>query len=345
MTSDDILSYYDYDLDPALVAQQPADPRDSSRLLIYNRDTKKLQHDRFLNLPLYLPKDALLIFNNTKVVPAKFTVDTESNKKAELLYVGQSADEITVMSSENLKKGSTLSVDGRLFFEVLDENVKYFRLKPSFPIEQLFRFLHQYGRTPLPPYISNTPLSEDELREKYQSVFARHEGSVAAPTASLHFTDRLFERLKRAGIQYEFITLHVNEGTFGPVLQENIESKTLHKEFYEISATTAKALNNAKEAGRPILAIGTTVTRALEAATNQDGIISEGTNATDLFIWRGFEFKTVNHMVTNFHTPKSSVLMLTSAFVGSIEEVQYIYDEAAFKQYRFFSFGDGMLVL
>jgi len=211
-------------------------------------------------------------------------------------------------------------------------------LSPSFPIGDVQKVFMQYGETPIPPYIKNTKLSETQLREKYQTVFAKNTGSVAAPTASLHFTEELLEKLKQQGIQIEFVTLHVNLGTFSPLTEEALKTGKLHKEWYEISEKTAKALMKAKQEGRHIIAVGTTAVRTLEQSEGKAG---EG--ETRLFIRPGDKFKFIDGMITNFHVPKSSLLMLVSAFVGR-EKLFELYGEAMKKDFRFFSFGDGMLL-
>jgi len=217
-------------------------------------------------------------------------------------------------------------------------------LKPSFAINKTFEVLERYGITPIPPYIKNIPLSEKQLRKEYQTVFADRKGSVAAPTASLHFTKSLLSQLKRSGIKIVFTTLHVNLGTFSPLTEELFKRSRLHSEYYEIGKVSADILNKAKKEKLPIIAVGTTVVRTLESASDNRGKINKLKGDTDIFIKEGYKFKFVDGLITNFHVPRSSLLMLASAFAGR-KNIFNIYKKAISKKFRFFSFGDGMLIL
>ena len=227
--------------------------------------------------------------------------------------------------------------------QVVKKSGQFYFFKPSFPLFQVAEILKKYGATPLPPYIKHSPLTEKQKREQYQSVFAKTGLSVAAPTASLHFTKRLIGKLKKQGIGIAFVRLDVGLGTFAPLKEENIKSGKLHKEFYQIDKATAGFLNKAKQQGRPIIAVGTTAVRTLETSANKSGIKKLSGN-TDLFISLGYKFKFVDGLITNFHVPKSSLLMLVAALVG-IKNLLVLYQQALNKRFRFFSFGDGMLIL
>lgn len=339
-----LLKTYDYSLPPDRIAQEPASPRDGARLLIYDKKTSTVTHDTFLNLADHIPAGAVLVFNKTRVVPARFSVTKETGGAATITYIETHAPCIQVMADRKLIVGSRLTLSRAVSFIVSRQEEKYYFLTPSFPLEKLFSVLERYGTMPIPPYIKHSPLSRAQLREKYQTVFAQTNGSVAAPTASLHFTRRLLARLKKRGITTAYVTLHVGLGTFSPLTQENISSGTLHHEWYRIDPATMSLLNKAKKDKRPIIAVGTTVVRALESASDKDGHIARPSGKTDLFIRPGYRFKFINGMVTNFHVPRSSLLMLVSAFAGR-KKILSLYQKAIAKNYRFFSFGDGMLIM
>ena len=342
-TLEKLLKTYDYSLPPELIAQEPASPRDSARLLVYDRKTGATIHDTFLNLARYLPQNAVLVFNKTRVVPACFSVTKETGGKATITYVETHAPHIQVMADRKLTVGSRLTLSPTLSFVVARQEEKYYFLLPSFPLAHLFRVLERYGTMPIPPYIKHSPLSRAQLKEKYQTIFAQTKGSVAAPTASLHFTRRLLARLKKRGITTAYITLHVGLGTFSPLTQENISNGTLHDEWYSIDASTAALLETARAKNRPIIAVGTTVVRALESASDKNGHIIRPSGTTNLFIRHGYRFRYINGLITNFHIPQSSLLMLVSAFVGR-KKILSLYQNAITHDYRFFSFGDGMLI-
>ncbi len=343
-TLNNLLALYDYSLPSDRIAQEPASPRDSARLLVYSRKTGAVAHDTFLNLADHIPKNAILVFNKTKVVPARFSVTKETGGTATITYVETHAPHIQVMADRKLIIGSRLTLSRTLSFIVAGQEEKYFFLTPSFPLARLFRILERYGTMPIPPYIKHSPLSRAQLKEKYQTVFARTNGSIAAPTASLHFTRRLLTHLKKQGMTTAYITLHVGLGTFAPLTQENISKKTLHHEWYDIDPQTAKRINAAKKENRPIIAVGTTVVRALESASDKNGRIVRPSGSTNLFIRPGYRFQCINGLVTNFHVPRSSLLMLVSAFAGR-KKILSLYTKAIAKNYRFFSFGDGMLIM
>lgn len=337
-----LLETYDYALPEARIAQKPASPRDSSKLLIYDRKTGAITEDTFAHIGDYLPKNAVLVFNQTKVLPARLIVTKPTGGTARILYIARQNDNIRVMSDRKLIAGTAVRIASGLFLTVLRQEGKYYVLKPSFPIARLENVLNRHGITPIPPYIKESPLKEAELRKKYQTIFAKHAGSVAAPTASLHFTDRLVNKLRTRGIGIKFVTLHVNIGTFAPLTQEHIDTGALHTESYEIDKKTAAFLNAARAQGRPIIGVGTTVVRTLEAAT-VGTTLKNLSGETNIFIREGYRFKFISGMVTNFHVPRSSLLMLVAAYIGK-EKLFALYHFAIKHKLRFFSFGDGMLI-
>ncbi len=338
-----LLKIYDYFLSPDRIAQEPASPRDSARLLVYNRKTNVVTHDTFFNLTKHLPHNAVLVFNKTKVVPARFLVIKETGGRATITYVETHAPHIQVLADRKLTIGSRLALSRTISFVVARQEEKYYFLTPSFPLEKLFSVLERYGTMPIPPYIKHSPLSRAQLKEKYQAVFAQTKGSVAAPTASLHFTRRLLARLKKQRVTAAYVTLHVGLGTFAPLTEENISSGRLHHEWFSIDPRTVRLLAKARKEKRPIVAVGTTVVRTLESASDKNGRMVRPSGSTDLFIRPGYRFKSVDGILTNFHVPQSSLLMLVSAFTGR-KKILSLYQKAIAKEYRFFSFGDGMLI-
>lgn len=339
-----LLAKYDYSFPEELIAQEPASPRDSARLMVYDRKSDKVSLGKFSDLAEYLPKNAVLVFNRTKVLPARLIVKKPTGGRVKIIYLEKEGDLIKVMADRKLDIGSTLRLTARISFSVIRQDEKFYFLKPTFQPAKLFPVLEKYGITPIPPYIKHSPLTEKDLREKYQTVFARERGSVAAPTASLHFTKRLLQKLKKAGIESIFVTLHVNLGTFAPLTEEHLKSSRLHSEYFEISKADADFLNKAKKFGRPVIAVGTTSVRALESAADSEGKISATSGQTDIFIREGYRFRFVSGLITNFHVPKSSLLMLVSAFMGR-KELFRLYNLAIRSRFKLFSFGDGMLIL
>src|SRR6185437_4108138 len=258
MNLDKTLQPYDYNLPANLIAQQPARPRDSARLLVYKEAPDKVSYDIFRNVGKYLPKNCVLVFNETKVVPARLQVKKETGGKAEIFYISDDKKLIKIIADRKLTVGSTLNLDQKLAFKITRQQENFYFLKPNFPISKFPNILDKYGQTPLPPYIKNSPLTEKQRRAEYQTVFAKNGLSVAAPTASLHFTKQLISSLKKQGIEVKFLTLNVNLGTFAPLKEENLKSGRLHVETYNVSKKTAEELQQAKKSGRPIIAVGTT---------------------------------------------------------------------------------------
>ena len=342
-----LLAEYDYDLPQELIAQEPVRPREAARLLVYNQQTHQVAHDTFKNIGKYLPPRSLIIFNDTKVIPARLQARKDTGGKIQIFFLAEKKNMIQAYLSPALAIGKRAYLTSKIFFEVIDQKEKTFILKPNFPVTKLDKILQKYGSTPLPPYIKNSPLTEKQAREQYQAIFARIKGSVAAPTASLHFSRKLLDLLEKQGHQIAFITLHVNLGTFAPITKQQVTSNKLHEEWFYISEKTRKMLIKAKKEKQPIIACGTTVVRALESATNNLKLITQNSKKwqkTDLFIQPGYKFKMIDGLVTNFHLPQSSLLMLVAAFAGK-KQVLRLYQEATKNKYRFYSFGDGMLVL
>lgn len=339
-----ILKSYDFPFPKELIAQQPTQPRDAARLLVYNRKSKKLALDIFRNIGNYLPKNSVLVFNQTKVVPARLSMQKATGGKVELLYISHDKNFIKALSNKPLNPNDLIGrSNGRTKMQCVNKEGSIYFFKPLFPISKIHQLLQKYGKTPLPPYIKHSPLKESAARKEYQSVFAKKGESVAAPTASLHFTKGLIRSLKKQGIEVEFVTLNVGLGTFAPLREENLMKGQLHLEFYEIDQKTITRLNNAKKNGKRIIAVGTTVVRTLESAAKH-GKLMKNYGDTKLFIHPPYKFKFVDGMITNFHVPKSSLLMLVSVFAGR-KEILRIYQHAIEHNFRLFSFGDGMLLL
>ncbi len=343
MNVDSFLKSFDYQFPSELIAQQPASPRDSAKLLIFNQTTQEIIHDTYSHLDKYLPKNSVLVLNQTKVVPARLHVKKNTGGKATLLYISHDEKFIQVISDRKLTIGTrvTLGTVPRVTLGVEKQEGRFYFLKPSFPITKTFSFLEKHGEMPIPPYIKNSPLSKSDLKDKYQTVFAKQRGSVAAPTASLHFTKRLLSEIKTKGIKIAYVTLHVNLGTFATLTEQQLKTGKLHSEWYEIDKATAKILSQAKVKKQPVIAVGTTVVRTLESASDQKGKLKKLSGSTNLFIKPGYKFKFVDQIITNFHVPKSSLLMLVASFIGR-EKILTLYKLAIAKKYKLFSFGDGM---
>lgn len=337
-----LLHQYDYSLPPERVALRPAKPRDRAKLLVYDRATHEIATTTFRHLSERLPTNAVLVFNDTKVIPARLTVKKPTGGKVELLYLGQAKGLITALADRRIEIGWQLSGPHGLTLKVVQQQGREYLLRPSITIKKFLKLLEHDGSTPLPPYLRHSPLSERERRMMYQTVFAKHAGSVAAPTASLHFTERLLQTMKKQGIKIEYITLHVGLGTFAPLTPAHLKTKKLHTEAYEISTAAAARLNTYKTQGRRIVAVGTTAARALESATRRGRLIP-GNRETEILISPGYRWKFVDSLITNFHVPKSSLMMLVSALVGR-ERLLALYRYAIKKKFSFFSFGDGMLI-
>jgi S-adenosylmethionine:tRNA ribosyltransferase-isomerase len=336
-------SDFDYDLPEKFIAQTPLEPRDASRLMIFNRQKVALEHAHFRDLGCYLRPNDILVLNRTRVIPARlFGVKIPSGGKIEILLLRRQAEQVweAIVGGKGLTPGKQIQLDGGLQAEIVaDLGGPRRRLRFS---EALSPLLDQIGNIPLPPYI-HAPL---EHAERYQTVYAREAGSAAAPTAGLHFTPQLIEQLKSQGIDLAYVTLHVGLDTFAPVREEDISDHKIHSEWCRLSPETAAAINAARHAKGRVIAVGTTSVRTLESAVRQtasSGEVSPFEGFTDLFILPGFDFKIVDAMITNFHLPRSTLIMMISAFAGR-QRVLETYEEAKLDGYRFYSFGDAMLI-
>jgi S-adenosylmethionine:tRNA ribosyltransferase-isomerase len=351
-------SDFEYDLPPELIAQAPLEPRDASRLLVLNRVGGSIEHRHFSDIQAYLRPGDLLVANHSRVIPARlFGHKMPSGGKVEMLLVtkrGERTWEVLLKPGRRVKPGTTIAIDGhhagsesqdtapQVRAEVVDVTAVGGRvLTFSQPIEPL---LDDIGIVPLPPYI-HRPLAD---AGRYQTVYARVNGSVAAPTAGLHFTPQLMQRLKDRGIEFAFVTLHISMDTFRPVQEEEIAAHRMHSEVCELPAATCEAVNRARAEGRRVIAVGTTSVRVLETAgqalaCDEDPLLPFAGPA-ELFIYPGFRYRVVQAMITNFHLPRSTLLMLVSAFAGK-PLIDRAYQEAIHERYRFYSFGDAMLIV
>lgn len=336
---------FDYELPENLIAQTPLKDRASSRLLVLNKITGKIEHKEFHDIIDYLKAGDVMVINDTKVIPARLIGNKEdTNAIIELLLLhdlGNDEWETLSRPQKRLKVGTIISFgDGVLKAEVtkiMDEGITHVKLLYS---GILYEILDQLGEMPLPPYI-HEKLNE---KDRYQTVYAKNIGSAAAPTAGLHFTKELMEKIKEKGIIIVPVTLHVGLGTFRPVNVEDVTKHKMHIEFYQMTKETADILNQAKKENRRIIAVGTTSTRTLETIQNKYNEFRECSGNTDIFIYPGFKFKAIDAQITNFHLPKSTLIMLVSAFAGK-ENIMNAYKEAVKCEYRFFSFGDAMLII
>ena len=336
-----LVTDFDYELPQELIAQHPMEPRDHSRLLVVDKHTGEIQHKHFYDLVDYLRPGDVLVFNDTRVIPARLhgTKDTGAHVEVFLLTRRDATDwEVLVRPGKKLQVGARINFSDELSCEVI-EHTDFGGRVVRFKYEGIFEeILDRLGETPLPPYIT-APLED---KERYQTVYNRERGSAAAPTAGLHFTKELLAKIKELGCEEVFVTLHVGLGTFRPVSEANIEDHKMHKEFYTVSQEAADAINKAKAEGRRIIAVGTTAVRTLESA-GADGTLKAGGNWTNIFIYPGYKFRFVDELVTNFHLPQSTLLMLVST-LATREIMLATYKKAVEERYRFFSFGDAMFI-
>ena len=343
------LSDFDYDLPAELIAQEPAKQRDQSRLLHVGRGEASLSHHRFSDLRGLLPKDCVLVLNNTRVIPARLRGKKTTGGKVELLLVRRTAAagevwQVLCKGGQNQKVGGRINFADKFWGKWVEVPRAGQGSMRFFPEKDFQRLVEQHGEVPLPPYIRRAPDRHAADRERYQTVYAQQPGAVAAPTAGLHFTPALLDELVQNGIQLCFVTLHVGLGTFQPIRVEQVETHTMGTEWYEIDAATAECINAAKASGRKIIAVGTTTTRALESSAQQTGLVQPGPNQSDLFIYPGYEFRVIDGLITNFHLPRSTLLLLVSALAGR-ERILHAYAEAVQQRYRFYSYGDAMLIV
>ncbi len=350
-------SDYLYDLPEELIAQEPAEPRDASRLLVLRRDGGALEHRCFRDLPDFLRRGDLLVLNDTRVIPARLTGRRSTGGEVELLLLRELSEatwECLARPARRLRPGEVVLLPGERTAEVIESGEEGRRVVRFDPPEGLREWLESHGAPPLPPYIRRVARPED--RERYQTIYARHDGAVAAPTAGLHFSDRMLAELTERGIGTARITLHVGIGTFRPVTVENLAEHRMDEEVYEVGPGATEAINAARQRGGRVVAVGTTVVRTLESivqappdrpgASGSPGsaVVKPGRGSTGLFIRPPYRFRAVDALLTNFHLPGSTLLMLVSAFAGR-ERVLAAYREAVRERYRFFSYGDAMLLL
>ena len=332
-----------YDLPEELIAQTPAEPRDSSRLLVYDRKTGDVEHKIFRDIVDYFGKNDLLVVNDTKVYPARIYAKTQFGGKMEILLLKRidlTDWEVLVKPGKRARIGSTFTVSDELSFTVVDKTDGGGRII-RFLFDGVFEdILSRVGEMPLPPYIKKK--LEDQSR--YQTVYCRKEGSAAAPTAGLHFPTELINKLEEKGVTFAHVQLNVGLGTFRPVKVEDVEKHDMHSEYCEIDEKNAKLINDAKRAGKRIVAVGTTSVRTLESFADDDGFVTAGGKDTKIFIYPPYKFKCVEALITNFHLPESTLIMLVSAFLGR-EQTLDLYKTAVENKYRFFSFGDACLFL
>lgn len=337
------VSDFDYELPEELIAQTPIEKRDESRLMVLDREKQTIEHRKFKNIIEYLKPGDVLVRNNTKVIPARIYGKKETGANVEFLLLHNIEGDIwecIVRPGNKLHIGTKVIFgDGLLKAEILDIMEGGTR-KVKFYYNGIFNeILDKIGLMPLPPYI------HEELKEKdrYQTVYAKYEGSAAAPTAGLHFTEELFEDLRKKGIEVANVTLHVGIGTFRPVKEETVEEHKMHTEHFYIKKEDVEKINNAKKEGRRVIAVGTTSCRVLESIADEQGFVKETEEDTGIFIYPGYKFKCIDGLITNFHLPQSTLLMLVSALAGK-EYIMKAYKEAVKEKYRFFSFGDAMII-
>lgn len=335
---------FNFYLPEELIAQTPLEKRDSSRLMVLDRKTGQIEHSHFYNIIDFMTKDDCLVLNNSRVLPARLIGEKiGSEGKIEFLLLKRlelDSWEVLVKPGKRAKEGAKFQFgDGILKAEVIkniDEGIRIVKFEYEGTFENI---LNELGEMPLPPYIT----TELKDKERYQTVYSKHTGSAAAPTAGLHFTNELLDKIRKKGVKVVYLTLHVGLGTFRPVAVDNIEEHKMHAEFYMIGEETAKIINNVREKGGNVITVGTTCCRTLESVADDTGHVEPSSGWTDIFIYPGYKYKIVTSMITNFHLPKSSLIMMISALVGR-ENILNAYNVAVEEKYRFFSFGDAMFL-
>lgn len=350
------ISEFDYNLPEELIAQMPSDKRENSKMMVLDRENKTIEHKHFFDIVDYIDDNCILVLNNTKVLPARLYGRKDTGAKIEvfLLEVDKSNTDkdkciwkALIKPSKRVKPDTIIKISDELSVKILEklEDDGEWQIEMLYEGD-LFEILHRVGNIPLPPYIERK-MQSDEIKhfdmERYQTVYAKDEGSVAAPTAGLHFTKDILEKLKAKGVEIVYITLNVGLGTFRPVKCENILDHKMHSETFEITQEAANKINKAKESGKKIVAVGTTTVRTLETAYQQFGCIKACHSHSELFIYPPYEFKVIDRLITNFHLPKSTLLMLVSALAGK-DFILKAYEEAIKNKYRFFSYGDCMFI-
>jgi len=332
-----------YDLPEERIAQTPMEPRDHSRLLVYKRDEKRIEDKRFFEVKDYLKKGDVLVVNNTKVIPARMYATTAHGGVVEILLLKRydlTTWEVLMRPGKKGKIGAKMKINDELSFEVVDITDSGERVV-RFLYDGVFEdIIAKAGTMPLPPYIKEK--LEDQTR--YNTVYSKVDGSAAAPTAGLHFTPRLLDEIKAMGVEIVEVLLHVGLGTFRPVSEEIITDHKMHSEHYEVSEKAAEVINRAKKEGRRVIAVGTTSVRTLESAATEDGFVVAGGGDTEIFLYPPYKMKVVDGLITNFHLPESTLIMLVACLTGR-EEILSVYDYAVKEKYRFFSFGDACLIV
>lgn len=363
-----LLSEYDYNLPEELIAQLPADKRDNSRMMVLNRKDRTISHKHFYDIVDLIDKNTLLVMNNTKVLPARLIGYKDTGAKIEVFLLKQAETQsleanmqnpmcrvkqlclwdVLIKPSKRVKPDTIIKISEELSVKAikrLEENGEWL-VELMFEGDNVLDVLHRNGQIPLPPYIERKIQNEDLKKldfERYQTVYAKDEGSVAAPTAGLHFTQEILQKLQDKGVELAYVTLNVGLGTFRPVQCENVENHKMHSETFEISEKAAEQINRAKKEGKQIIAVGTTTVRTLETAFQKYGCIQPCHDHSELFIYPPYEFKVIDKLITNFHLPKSTLLMLVSALAGK-DFIFEAYNEAIKNSYRFFSYGDCMFI-
>lgn len=331
-----------YDLPEELIAQHPCDKRENSRMMVLNKVTGEIEHDHFYNIKKYIKPTDTLVLNDTRVIPARiFGHRAEKEEKIEILLLNHKDDtwETLVKPGKKAKIGTEIIFSDELKGEVVDisdDGSRFIKFKYDGVFEEI---LDRLGEMPLPPYIKE----KLEDSERYQTVYSKHKGSAAAPTAGLHFTKEILKELEDMGVNIVYLTLHVGLGTFRPVKESNILDHKMHSEYFEISEEACEKINNAKKSDGRIISVGTTSTRVLETVADEEGFVHPTKGWTDIYIYPGFKFKCIDALITNFHLPESTLLMLVSA-LSSREIILKAYEEAVKEKYRFFSFGDCMFI-
>lgn len=350
-----LLSEYDYDLPEELIAQMPADKRENSKMMVLNRKDRTISHKHFYDIVDLIEPNTLLVMNNTKVLPARLIGHKDTGAKIEVFLLKSVENsengclwDVLIKPSKRVKPDTVIKISDELSVKALkrlEENGEWL-VELTYEGENVLDVLHRNGQIPLPPYIERKIPNEDLKKldfERYQTVYAKDEGSVAAPTAGLHFTKEILEKLQNKGVELAYVTLNVGLGTFRPVQCENVLEHKMHSETFEISEKASEQINRAKREGRKIVAVGTTTVRTLETAYQKFGCIKPCHDHSELFIYPPFEFKVIDNLITNFHLPKSTLLMLVSALAGK-DFIFEAYKEAIENNYRFFSYGDCMYI-
>jgi len=351
------LDEFNYNLPEVLIAQYPVDKRNESRLLVVNKKNGKIEHKTFNDILDFMKEGDVLVVNNTRVIPARLLGKKETGGSVEVLILRKNNPsdaeregesnvwECLAKSSKKLKQGARIHFHERLEGEVIEGGSNGKCIIQFYPDEDFGDILDNIGTMPLPPYIKRNGSAGDRQidRERYQTVFARNKGAIAAPTAGFHFTNELISKIREKGVKIAPVTVHIGLGTFMPIRVEDIEDHKLEAEYFEIDGKTARLINETITAGNRVVAVGTSATRALEFAVDEDGRVRPGSGYTNLFIYHGYKFKIVNALITNFHQPKSTPLLLVSAFAGKAL-IQDVYQKAIKENYRFLSYGDGMML-